>query len=398
MSATEVPLLELEGVGKRFCRRLRTSLRHGLADIARDLAGRCPHPGLRRDEFWAVQHVSLRLHRGECLGLLGVNGAGKSTLLKMIAGLIKPDSGTITTRGRVGALIELGAGMHPLLSGRENIFVNASILGLTRRETARKLDEIIAFSGLEEFIDSPVQSYSSGMRVRLGFAVAAHLEPDMLLVDEVLAVGDTQFRMRCYERLRSLLRAGAGLVLVSHNSVDLERMCHRGLVLHGGALVADAPLPAALARYERLLLEGRARGAPQGSGVARFSSIAIDRVQISTGDALRVRFRLECDKPEMPLRVLANIISPNVGVLGSITSHGLVELAGSRSYDATLELPRIPLQLGSYALHFWLYGPEITDFFDVSMAHSVEVTAPRTDSFGYTPSHSIRFESFWTKP
>ena len=233
MSRDDQPILEVDQVALRFGRRLGSSLRLGLCDTLRDLAGLPPRTHLGKDEFWALDGVSFQLRRGEALGLLGANGAGKSSLLKVVAGLLKPDRGRVTVRGRVGALIELGAGMHPLLTGRENIRVNAAILGLTRRETDAKIDEIIAFADLGDFIDAPVRGYSSGMRVRLGFAVAAHLEPDLLLIDEVLAVGDVSFRMKCFNRLRQI-QSRTAFILVTHSVPDVTQFCTSGAFLKGG--------------------------------------------------------------------------------------------------------------------------------------------------------------------
>ena len=181
---------------------------------------------LRPGEFWAVSDVSFELKRGECLGLIGDNGAGKTTLLKMLNGLIKPDQGRIEMRGRVGALIALGAGFNPILTGRENIYVNGSVLGLTKKEIDAKFDEIVDFSGMEEFIDTPVQSYSSGMQVRLGFAVATAIEPNILLIDEVLAVGDMAFRIKCYNRI-GRLQKNAATILVTHDMSYLSTVCNR---------------------------------------------------------------------------------------------------------------------------------------------------------------------------
>jgi lipopolysaccharide transport system ATP-binding protein len=194
-------IVRVEGVSKKFCRDLKRSLWYGLKDTAADLLGGRSSNGLRPDEFWALDGVSLELARGECLGLIGRNGAGKTTLLKMLNGLIKPDKGRIELAGRVGALISLGAGFNPILTGRENIYVNGSVLGLTKKEIDSKLAEIVAFAEIDDFIDTPVQSYSTGMQVRLGFAVATAMQPDVLLLDEVLAVGDVAFRAECYERL-----------------------------------------------------------------------------------------------------------------------------------------------------------------------------------------------------
>ena len=243
-------VLDVQAVAKRYCRTLRRSLRYGAMDIARELIGREPPPDLRRDEFWAVDGVTLRLRRGECIGLIGSNGAGKSTLLRLIAGLVKPDRGHIEVRGRVGALIDIGSGIHPLLTGLENIHLNAAILGLSRRETHQKIDKIIDFADLGDFINSPVQSFSLGMRVRLGFAVAAHLDPDLLLIDEVLAVGDAAFRARCYERIDELRRSAA-IVFVSHVEQQVARLCDRTLLLRQGAPVFEGPAAEGLLAYSR---------------------------------------------------------------------------------------------------------------------------------------------------
>ncbi len=244
------PVLEVCNVSKRFGRRLQTSLRYGVVDALRDMTGLPSRQGLGREEFWALDDVSFTVRRGESIGLLGANGAGKSTLLKIIAGLIKPDRGQVTVRGRVGALIELGAGMHPLLSGRENIRVNAAVLGLTQRELAAKLDEIIAFADLGDFIDAPVQSYSSGMRVRLGFAVAAHLEPDILLVDEVLAVGDTNFRIKCFNQIRKI-QSHTAIILVSHSIPDLSQFTESGILLSKGRCITRDAINKALQLYTK---------------------------------------------------------------------------------------------------------------------------------------------------
>src|SRR5918996_2957057 len=216
---TEVPVVEVEQVSKKFCRRLRHSLWYGLTDLAAELTGRNGKKDLqlRHAEFLAVDDVSFELRPGECVGLIGHNGAGKSTLLKMLNGLIRPDKGRITMRGRVGALIELGAGFSPILTGRENIYINGAVLGFSKKEIDAKFDEIVEFAELHDAINAPVQTYSSGMYVRLAFAVAAQLNPDILLVDEVLAVGDTEFRVKCMNRVWNLLKSGAGVILVSHN-------------------------------------------------------------------------------------------------------------------------------------------------------------------------------------
>jgi lipopolysaccharide transport system ATP-binding protein len=238
-SSNEV-LVRVEGVSKIFCRSLKRSLHYGLMDSLSDILpvgkrkkDESGEPILREQEFWAVKDISFELRRGERLGLIGRNGAGKTTLLKMLNGLIKPDKGRIEMRGRVGALIALGAGFNPILTGRENIYVNGSILGLSKKEIEDKIDEIIDFSEIREFIDSPVQSYSSGMAVRLGFAIATALNPDILLLDEVLAVGDYSFRIKCLNRISELARKTT-VLFVSHSADQVRWLCDLALYLDKG--------------------------------------------------------------------------------------------------------------------------------------------------------------------
>ena len=267
-SATDQEVLvRVEGVSKKFCRSLKKSLWYGLCDIGGELSpfgrqargdrpeatGDGGEAGLRDGEFWAVNDVSFELRRGVCLGLIGNNGAGKTTLLKMLKGLIKPDSGKITMRGRVGALIALGAGFNPILTGRENIYINGSVLGLSKKEIDEKIDEIIDFAEIGEFIDSPVQNYSSGMSVRLGFSIASSLSPDVLILDEVLAVGDIGFVIKCLNRVRKLT-ANAAVILVSHQMQFVSQFCSRVLFMEDGHAELDASEPKeAIDRYFALV-------------------------------------------------------------------------------------------------------------------------------------------------
>ena len=230
-------LVVCRGLRKRFCRRLKRSLWYGVRDIGAEAVGRRSAPGrLRRDEFWALDDVSFAVHRGEMLGLIGENGSGKSTLLKMLNGLMKPDGGSLTLRGEVQALIELGAGFNPILSGRENVRVNASVLGMKKAEIDRVLPDIVEFAELEEFIDAPVQNYSSGMKARLGFAVVSQLEPDVLLIDEVLAVGDTAFQEKCMRRMDALRKSDKAIVFVTHSLYQVEALCDSAIWLEHGKI------------------------------------------------------------------------------------------------------------------------------------------------------------------
>jgi ABC-type polysaccharide/polyol phosphate transport system ATPase subunit len=210
-------------------------------------------PGPRATDFWAIKDVSFDVARGETLGVIGHNGAGKSTILKLLSRITAPSSGTITLNGRLAALIEVGSGFHPELTGRENIFLSGSILGMRRREIAAKLDRIVDFAGVGPFIDMPVKWYSSGMFVRLGFSVAAHLEADILLVDEVLAVGDAAFQTQCYERIAELRRNGTTLLFISHDLASVERLCDRVLLMNRGRLDAAGAPADVLRRYQELV-------------------------------------------------------------------------------------------------------------------------------------------------
>ncbi len=231
-------LVAVEAVSKKYCRDLEKSLRYGLHDIGRALVGGGADPGSLRDgEFWALSEVSLELGAGECLGVIGPNGAGKSTLLKLIQGRLHPDRGRIVVRGKLAAISELGIGFNPVLSGRENIFHNAALLGLARDETRALLGQIIEFSELEEFIDAPVFTYSSGMRARLGYSVAAHLDPDALLIDEVLTVGDLAFRRKCVQHMQRFLGRGKAVLLVSHEMYSVQTLCTRAIYLERGEVV-----------------------------------------------------------------------------------------------------------------------------------------------------------------
>lgn len=196
---------------------------------------------LASSEFWALRNISFSVAQGESIGIIGHNGAGKSTMLKHLNGIMKPTGGTITVNGKLSALIEIGAGFHPDLSGRENIFLNGTILGMSRAEIRRKFDEIVDFSGLEEFIDTPVKRYSSGMHARLGFSVAVHLEPDILVVDEVLSVGDYVFQKKGLDKMHSILKGGATVLFVSHNLRAVSDLCDRSLLLDHGRVLLDGP-------------------------------------------------------------------------------------------------------------------------------------------------------------
>ena len=228
-----VPVIRLADVSKHFTVRKDKSLKERIVNAAR---GR-----MHAEHFQALKHISLEIDSGSTVGLIGPNGSGKSTLLKTIGGIIQPSSGTVERRGRMAALLELGAGFHPDLTGRENVYLNASILGLSERQTDAYFDAIVEFSGIEQFIDQQVKFYSSGMYVRLAFAVAVHVDPDILLVDEVLAVGDEAFQEKCLDKIRSFQLEGRTIVLVTHTLSQITELCTRGVVLSRGSVAFDGP-------------------------------------------------------------------------------------------------------------------------------------------------------------
>jgi len=244
-------MVEVNGVWKKFCRDLKTSYYYGIQDLGRELVGKPMHNQLRKREFWSLQDVNFQLKRGESLGIIGPNGSGKTTLLKLLYGVIRPNLGEITLRGRVAALIELNSGMNQLLTGRENIYIIGSVLGLTQQEIAEHEEEIIKFSELGKFIDSPVKNYSSGMKIRLGFSVATNLKPDVFIIDEVLAVGDMAFVRKCQQKMSEILDSGATVIFVSHAIRHVERLCERTLFLKNSEVVACGPTAEVTAEYYR---------------------------------------------------------------------------------------------------------------------------------------------------
>jgi lipopolysaccharide transport system ATP-binding protein len=248
MSSNRV--VQADRVSKKFSRSLRDMMRNATLDIAKSILGLNRHTEeLKKGEFWAINDVSLSLDQGMRIGLIGRNGSGKSTLLKMLNGILLPDKGSIQIKGRVGALIELGAGFHPMLTGRENIFINGSIMRMKTAEIREKFDDIIAFADIGDFLDSPVKFYSSGMYVRLGFSVAIHSEPDILLIDEVLAVGDFGFQKKCFDRLESMMAKGVTIILVSHSMATIQRLCPITMLLEQGKVLFLGDSTEAVARY-----------------------------------------------------------------------------------------------------------------------------------------------------
>ena len=243
--------LRARGISKKFGLTLSQSMKYGLKDVIRKLLGKPVDTArLREGEFWAVRDVGFELKPGEAMGIMGVNGSGKTTLLRILNGVYPPDAGFVTLRGRVGALIAAGAGFAPMLSGRENIFVNGSLMGMTNREMSSVLDEIVSFAELDKFIDLPVKNYSTGMFIRLGFAVAAFSRPDILLMDEVLAVGDLNFQKKCFEHILRLKNKGTSIVLVSHSPGSIWSVCDSGIMMDKGRVIVHGDIESVIRAYD----------------------------------------------------------------------------------------------------------------------------------------------------
>lgn len=248
---TEV-VIKVQNVGKKFCKNLWKSMIYGADDVTKTSFGINPHPEkLRSDEFWALDGVSFELKKGEALGIIGPNGSGKTTLLKLLNGIFMPDKGKIEINGTVGALIELGAGFHPMLTGRENIYINGAVLGMSTKEINEKFNSIVEFADIGDFLDTPVRNYSSGMYVRLGFAIAIHSEPDILLIDEILAVGDIKFQKRCVEFMKKYIKDKA-IIFVSHSLYAVIGLCKETMLLSKGKVVKKGKTEEVTQYYEEI--------------------------------------------------------------------------------------------------------------------------------------------------
>lgn len=348
------------------------------------------------EEFWALKDVSFDVRDGDSIGIIGGNGAGKSTLLKILSEITAPTSGRVLMKGRVASLLEVGTGFHPELTGRENVYLNGAILGMRRTEIAVKFDEIVDFSGIEQFIDTPVKRYSSGMRVRLAFAVAAHLDPEILIVDEVLAVGDTSFQTKCMGKLDSVAREGRTVIFVSHNMTAIARLCRRGVVLDAGRVVADGTQTAAIEKYlERNGGDPRdlsARRDRRGSGellVHRLEfhdSAGRETSTLRSGEACQILLRY-VKRSAQAFPELTASVSVKTELEAPVFSHHN-RLSGDSL--ATLPergalvcvIPRLPLAAGTYHLRFVIkemgFGGEVLD----GVEDAIPFTVVGGDFFG----------------
>jgi ABC-type polysaccharide/polyol phosphate transport system ATPase subunit len=353
----------------------------------------------------ALNDVTFQVEPGSAVGLVGRNGSGKTTLLRLLSGIIKPTAGRVEVGGRVGSLLELGAGFHPDLSGRENVFLNGSIHGLKRAYVREQLDEIVAFAGLEEFIDLPVRTYSSGMYMRLGFAIAAHIDADILLLDEVFAVGDEQFQRKCFGKIFEFKQRGGTIVFVSHDAAAVERLCDRAILLQGGRVQFDGSTHDAIVRYRQLLAGDRdpaERGAglkEWGSGEARIDSVVLlgpdgtERTQFLAGEPLTLRVELAAQRPLPPPR-LSLELRDSSGLLVTGSGHSTADLGWEQDTQklvARFEVDQLPLADGRFHVRLGLtdeVGDRLYHWLDDALTF---VVYPAGDERGV-----VRLEGRWS--
>jgi ABC-type polysaccharide/polyol phosphate transport system ATPase subunit len=353
--ATDI-VLRVEDVSKRFVRgEMHDSLRDFIPSLFAKIAGRSRVSSAAKNEFWALRDVSFELNRGEAFGIIGANGAGKSTILKLITGIMAPTTGTIDVNGRLSALIEVGAGFHPDLTGRENIYLNGTILGMTRAEIDRKFDAIVEFSGLKDFIDTPVKRYSTGMYARLGFSVAAHVDPDILIVDEVLSVGDIVFQNRCLEKMNSIINGGATVIFVSHNLRAIAELCPRSILLEHGKIVSAGPSQDVLRVY---LENSSAQGRQAPSKSLLVSGVKVrgsrsEAVSFESGEKIWVDVEAECTGNSEPFSVVIYVNDDQQYVVFHTSSEYLgcapISLKAGERFSCTFEMT-LNLGGGTYYL------------------------------------------------
>ena len=359
------PIIEIEGVGKSYRiganREKYLSLRDEMAKQAHGFYRRflSRHRHVPRDqEFWALKDVSFSVNEGEAVGIIGRNGAGKSTLLKILSKITPPTTGKITLRGRMASLLEVGTGFHPELTGRENIYLNGAILGMTRAEIKRKFDEIVAFAEIEKFLDTPVKRYSSGMYVRLAFAVAAHLEPEILVVDEVLAVGDLEFQKKCLGKMGAVAKEGRTVLFVSHNMAAVQTICQKGILLADGKVIHVGPTNEIVSSYLRLgtvSMGSTARYAAKTDGITGVWFEDSDRRRLETlmvGTSVQLCIAYKVADGDARFRFAAvcrGQLGEPISCLDSLSAAGDV-LPGPRQGVAVCRISRLPLLPGQYSL------------------------------------------------
>lgn len=320
---------------------------------------------IQHDWFWALRDINLEVKQGEVLGIIGRNGAGKSTLLKLLSRVAEPTTGHADLFGRVGSLLEVGTGFHPELTGRENIYLNGAVLGMTRAEINKKFDEIVDFAGVDAFLETPVKRYSSGMQTRLGFAVAAHLEPEILIVDEVLAVGDSEFQRKCLGKMDEVAQRGRTVLFVSHQLAMVDRLCTRAILMQDGQIAATGPTEQVIAQYQQQALD-LAAGVPlaqrkdrSGTGSIRFEEVSIAGPlgPATTGQPLTIQARIAVPEGRIEGKVRASMTfldaRSRIKFLCGNKFSGESITALHDGESLTCHIPRLPLTPGKYFINLW---------------------------------------------
>jgi len=405
------PVIRVENLGKKFVighkverdGLLRDAMARGARAMLRNAAdfikGKPLYAGDHLEEFWALQDLNFEIKAGELVSIIGSNGAGKTTLLKILSRITDPTTGRVEIRGRVNSLLEVGTGFHPELSGRENIFLNGAILGMSRQEMRRRFDEIVEFSGVGKFIDTPVKRYSVGMYVRLAFAVAAHLEAEILVVDEVLAVGDAEFQARCLNRMSEVAGSGRTVLFVSHNFSAVMALTRRSIVLQGGRLIFDGPVEAGLAHYTSTLVKGGPdRRWGHGKSTTLIAAELVDErggptSRFTPGTPLRLRVVLETtgmrglsleatlrDQNNLPLAFYSSAVFNQVSLP-----------AAPGRYECTLSLDAFQLAAGEYGIDLQTYFTHvIVDHrVDSAVRFTVDTCSPDGIAFNFQQDYGM---------
>ncbi len=388
------PILEIQGVGKKY----RIHHQHGgYVSLRERMANVLKFEKNQTEDFWALKDVSFEVQPGESIGIIGRNGAGKSTLLKILSKITPPTTGRIVSRGRIASLLEVGTGFHPELTGRENIFFNGSLLGMKRKEIETKFDEIVDFSGVEKFLDTPLKHYSSGMQLRLAFAVAAFLEPEILIIDEVLAVGDAEFQKKCMKKMGDVTVQGSTLIFVSHNLPSLKSICHTGILLREGKLVLSGSIDEVINEYtsyhieegtiasvihyfqphiqlENILINGSDKNTITVEGNILSISFEITFLK-------RIAFELDVHlkKEELPVASYANFVQNKVTTFE----------AGKYLLNYAIDLP--PLRSGKYKLDLYFTEPFVSWFAVTENIIDVEIV--NTMHHAFLTSSSLKWGS-----
>ncbi len=367
------PIIEVKKLYKRYqygqnqpYLTLRESVIHAMKAPFRFIKS----DNIPKNEFWALKNVSFNISPGESIGIIGRNGAGKSTLLKLLSRITPPTRGEIVLRGRVASLLEIGTGFHQELTGRENIFLNGSILGMTQKEIKSKFDEIVEFGEIEKFLDTPVKFYSSGMYMRLAFAVAAHLDSEILLVDEVLAVGDAAFQKKCLGKMENVAKQGRTVLFISHNIGAVRNLCKRTIVINGGSIISDEITDKSLDVYHKLLHETKIdenygidnQNIRRGSGAIRFTDVDMrdsngkKKMNFSTGETVRFELKYKVFRKIKGLYIYIALRSATTREIITYFKHLVTDktlFAGSIG-EAKIEVPQISLKSGYYPIYFYI--------------------------------------------